>query len=229
MISTSTFVLLDKLPANTANGYCFEPTYVHYDKRQVTIETAEGRVAASDGNYFGAPLTAQQQSDLVTLLHQYVPISRHSIYDARNAHTQPSQDEQTLCTDREEIYFSCPLENGKTVSVCAKDNTGPDRGYVQYRYGAKGDVFAFPNKNASPVRAVTITDVSEGSVRGLHLKFSKGPYTYVVSSLSPGEVYVTKNGKEIFDKACHASRYKSFSNKIFDGVREAPVSKIDIH
>ena len=150
-------------------------------------------------------------------------------YDVANAQTQSSQDEQTLCSEGEEVYFSCPLENGKTVSVCAKNNTAPNRGYVQYRYGSKDDAFAYPSENTSPSTTIKITDVSEGSIRGLHLKFSKEPYTYVVSSVSPGEVYVSKNGKIIFDKQCQASSYKSFSNKIFDGVNEAPVTKVDMH
>jgi len=150
-------------------------------------------------------------------------------YDIASAQTQSSQDEQTLCKEGEEIYFSCPLENGKTVSVCAKNNTGPERGYVQYRYGSKDNLFVFPSGNVPPAQTVMVTDVSEGSIRGLHLKFSKEPYTYVVSSVSPGELYVSKNGKIIFDKECLASRYKSFSNKIFDGVNGAPAANVDRH
>jgi hypothetical protein len=150
-------------------------------------------------------------------------------YGVADAQTQSSKDEQPLCNGGEEIYFSCPLENGKIVSVCAKDNTAPNRGYVQYRYGTEDDLFVFPPDKVPPHSMVKITDVSEGSIRGLHLKFSTGPYTYVVSSVSPGEVYVLKNGRIIFEKACQASRYKSFSNKIFDGVNEAPMSKVDIH
>jgi hypothetical protein len=145
------------------------------------------------------------------------------------AQDEPLQDEPTLCNGDEEVYFSCPLENEKTVSVCAKGNTSPDHGYVQYRYGTKSDAFAFPGKNVAPAKVVGITDVSEGSIRGLHLKFVKGPYTYVVSSVLPGGVYASKNGKIVFDKACRASRYKSFANKIFDGVNPAPVSDIDTH
>lgn len=150
-------------------------------------------------------------------------------FDAACAQDAMSLQEQTLCNDGEEVYFSCPLENRKTVSVCAKGNTDPGRGYVQYRYGTKDKAFAFPRMNVPPASTVTITDVSEGSIRGLHLKFSKGPYTYVVSSVSPGEVYVSKNGKIIFDKECQASKYKSFSNKVFDGINEAPVLNVDIH
>ena len=77
-VEASTFVLLDKLPANTDNGYCFEPTYVSYDNGEVTIDTAKGRVAASDKDYFGVPPTAEQRSNLAALIHQYVPMSRRS-------------------------------------------------------------------------------------------------------------------------------------------------------
>jgi hypothetical protein len=172
--------------------------------------------------------SAQQRSNLAALIHQYafLPVATP---DTVKAQTQPSPREQTLCDDREEIYFSCPLENGKTVSVCARNNTGPDRGYLQYRYGTKDGTFVFPDQSVPPAKTIAITDVSEGSIRGLHLEFSRGLYTYVVSSVSPGEICVVKNGKILFDNHCGASIYKNFSNEIFDGVNEAPVSKVDIH
>lgn len=75
-VANSTFVLLDKLPANTQNGYCFEPTYVHYDNGQVTINTAKGKIAASDKDYFGALPTAREQANLATLIHRYGRMSR---------------------------------------------------------------------------------------------------------------------------------------------------------
>lgn len=146
-----------------------------------------------------------------------------------NSQAQTPQREQTLCSDVENIYFSCPLGNRQIVSVCAKDNTAPNRGYVQYRYGTRDAAFVFPGADVSPASVVKITDVSEGSIRGLHLKFSAGAYTYVISSVPPGEVYVSNDGKIVFDKACQASRYKSFSNKVFDGIDDAPMSKVDVH
>src|ERR1700761_369609 len=36
------------------------------------------------------------------------------------------RSEITLCSEDEKVYFSCPLENGKVASVCAKNNTSPD-------------------------------------------------------------------------------------------------------
>jgi hypothetical protein len=140
-----------------------------------------------------------------------------------------AQNEGTLCGEGEDVYFSCPLGNGKTVSICAKDNFSPNRGYVQYRYGIESNVFVYPEKNISPGKIFGISDVSEGSIRGLHLKFSSGAYAYVVSSVWPGRVYVSRDGKLIFDGECRASKYKSFSNKIFDGINQVPPSGVDSH
>lgn len=137
--------------------------------------------------------------------------------------------EETLCSGSEEIYFSCPLENGKTISVCAIEDVSPNRGHVKYKYGDKSSEFVYPTKNASPGDKFTISDVSEGSIRGLHLKFTNGDYIYVISSVWPGEVYVSKNGKIVFDQTCQASRYKSFLNKIFDLIRQTPPSSVDDH
>jgi len=143
--------------------------------------------------------------------------------------TQPPQNEATLCSEDEDIYFSCPLDDGKIVSVCAKNNTTPNHGYVRYRYGIESDIFEYPRENIPPRGHFVISDVSEGTIRGLHLKFSIGKFTYVVSSVWPGEIYVSKNNKIVFDKQCQASRYKSFSNDIFNGIEQAPPSKVDIH
>jgi hypothetical protein len=143
--------------------------------------------------------------------------------------TQQSSDEKTLCEAGEDIYFSCPLSNGKTVSVCAKGNSDPRRGYVQYRYGDQNNIFAFPKKNIPPDKIFKTTDISEGSIRGLHLKFSNGEYTYVVSVGQIEGLYVSRRGKIVFSKECQPSIYSSFPNKIWDGINQAPMSDVDIH
>jgi len=51
-VSESTFVLLEKRPANTESGYCFEPTYVHYDKEQFTVDTGKGQIACVGSGLF---------------------------------------------------------------------------------------------------------------------------------------------------------------------------------
>lgn len=49
----------------------------------------------------------------------------------------------TMCMEGEDIYISCAFNSGedeydytgKVASICAKSNTSPGSGYVQYRYG----------------------------------------------------------------------------------------------
>jgi hypothetical protein len=152
-----------------------------------------------------------------------------SAYEITNAQDQPPQGKETLCGEDEDIYFSCHLENRKIISVCAKGNFDLGRGYVKYKYGGKNNAFVLPRGDVSPEGNFAITDVSEGSIRGLHLKFITGSYTYVVSSVWPGEIYVVRDGQVIFYQECRASRYKSFSNRIFGGIKQVPPSSVDIH
>ena len=148
---------------------------------------------------------------------------------AANAQVQSLPSEDSLCREGEDIYFSCPLENGKTISVCAKNNISPNQGYVRYEYGNKESSFNYPLENMPPGDRFAISDVSEGSIHGLHLKFTRGGYTYVASSVWPGELYVSKRGNIALYKECQASRYKSLSNKIFDGIKQVSPSKVDLH
>lgn len=143
--------------------------------------------------------------------------------------TQPLQSEMTLCSEGEDIYFNCSLKDGKIVSICAKGNVSPNRGYVRYKYGIENDIIEYPKKNLPPGDNFILSDVSEGAIHGLHLKFSVNKYIYVISSVWPAGLYVSRNNKIIFDKECKASRYKSFSNKIFDGINQAAPSRVDIH
>lgn len=67
---------------------------------------------------------------------------------------------------------------------------------------------------------MTFVDVSRFSEGlGSHLKFNIDAYEYVVSnSLAPGEVYVVKNGKVVFEKICKGSGYQSIDDNIRRGV-----------
>jgi hypothetical protein len=145
------------------------------------------------------------------------------------AQTQSLPNEDSLCLEGEDIYFSCPLEDGKTISVCAKNNARPNQGYVKYKYGNKENSVVYPLESVPPGEKFTISDVSEGSIHGLHLKFTRGGYTYVASSVWPGELYVSRRGNIALYKECQASRYKSISNKIFDGIKQVSPSKVDLH
>ncbi len=59
---------------------------------------------------------------------------------ATSAGVQASQHKlvMTWCTSSEKVIFSCPLNNGKTVSVCASLDLSKEAGSLQYRFGRLG-------------------------------------------------------------------------------------------
>jgi hypothetical protein len=147
------------------------------------------------------------------------------------AGTHDYHGKTSLCHDNEDIYFNCELENsGKMVSICAKNNASPDNGYVQYRIGTGRSVdFMFPDKLLSPRNKMSIITVSRFRTgMGDHIKFNNGPYTYVLSSaLVPGEIYVVKNGKIVFDKSCKGINHIEVDNKAYSGIEKGVENAID--
>ena len=62
-------------------------------------------------------------------------------------------------------------------------NSDPSHGYVKYRFGNLNKIdIEYPDKDVTPINVFRMTDASEGSMNGLHLKFIKNGYTYVVAS-----------------------------------------------
>ncbi|MDN7701597.1 MULTISPECIES: hypothetical protein [Burkholderia] len=139
------------------------------------------------------------------------------------------RDEETLCRVDEDIYFSCPLANEKVISICAKNNYEPGEGYIKYRYGRNDGFLEILEGHIGSGNLFSISDVSEGSIRGLHLKITNGAYVYVVSSVWPGGVYVSRNGRVIMDQECRSSKYKNFSDNVSDGVKWVLPSEVDVH
>jgi len=137
----------------------------------------------------------------------------------------------SLCHQGEIEYFSCELyDSNKIASVCAADNISPDHGYVQYRFGTHGHIeYRFPGKLLPPRGKISIVDVSRlPDGLGSHLKFVSERYTYVVSNaLVPGEVYVEKDGKIVFDKICKGSTYKPFDNAARRGLEYGVTDSVD--
>ncbi|CAB3755353.1 hypothetical protein [Paraburkholderia solisilvae] len=142
-----------------------------------------------------------------------------------------SYEAESLCRQGEMKYFSCELQNSKKIaSVCAKDNISPDQGYVQYRFGTPRHVeLEFPGKHIAPRGKISIVNVSRlRDGLGSHLKFSNGSYTYVVSNaVVPGEVYVEKNGKIVFDEICKGDGYTPFDYAVWDGIEYGVENRVD--
>lgn len=138
---------------------------------------------------------------------------------------------KSLCHLGEVEYFGCELQDSKkVVSVCAADNFSPDRGYVQYRFGVRGNVeYKYPDKLVPPRGKFSLVDVSrlhDGS--GSHLKFTHGRYTYVVSNaLVPGEIYAAEGGTVVFDGICKGSAYMPFDDAMRRGIERGAEDSVD--
>ncbi|WP_158336080.1 hypothetical protein [Burkholderia plantarii] len=138
----------------------------------------------------------------------------------------------SLCGSDETIYFSCKIEHSKDyASVCAKDNSAADSGYVQYRYGHDAaSAFRFPASQAAPgdvFHILTVNHFRDGI--GKHLTFSNGAYTYVVSNaVQPPEIGVFRNDKLIATKTCEFDNgFTPISNEADFGIKQGEKFGLD--
>lgn len=151
--------------------------------------------------------------------------------DMASAATADYLDAVSLCRHGEVEYFGCRLQDSKKIaSICAFDNSSPDHGYVQYRFGTQSYIeYKYPGEFVSPRGRISIVDVSrlpEGL--GSHIKFTNGSYAYVVSNaLVPGEIYVVKEGRLIFDEICEGDAYISFEKAVRSGLEYGVADAID--
>jgi hypothetical protein len=121
--------------------------------------------------------------------------------------TAPLQGGQdgTLCSDDEDIYFSCPLQGGKTVSICARGNSKPTAGSIQYRYDIPGKIeLVYPKTALPPKGKFFVVDASEGSVNLNIIKFKSGVYTYLVNQAFVSFLTVLKDDKVVFRQSCNS-------------------------
>jgi hypothetical protein len=125
----------------------------------------------------------------------------------------------TMCMEGEDIYISCAFNSsddeydytGKVASICAKSNTSPDSGYVQYRYGnpsygagqAKIEM-QFPEKKIPPIGIFSIYNSTNPESRGTALRFTTGRYLYSFESLNSFsyKVVARNQGEIVFNKSC---------------------------
>lgn len=81
---------------------------------------------------------------LTACLHQPAPLTPAPT---------PQPDPRGHCTADEVVLFSCPLETGRTASLCASSDLGeaPGKGTVQFRMGPLGEITTrFPTEPKSP-------------------------------------------------------------------------------
>lgn len=94
---------------------------------------------------------------------------------ARPAHGAP-----TLCKKTEINYFSCKA-GAQIISLCASRDLSSTSGYMQFRYGRKGNIEQiFPKEKKHPKGLFSNTheNYTDGVEFGLH--FNVGDVTYTV-------------------------------------------------
>jgi hypothetical protein len=141
----------------------------------------------------------------------------------------------TMCEEGETVYISCAFDGdvdqysyvGPVASVCAKLNTSPNGGYVQYRYGipsydsSKGRLeLQYPEKKHVPSGLFKIYRSDNSESFGTALRFTNGDYMYSFEKfdLSGYRVVVRKQGVEVFNKSCTLPGKDYLVDKAFQGI-----------
>lgn len=139
-----------------------------------------------------------------------------------------AEEDPTLCAANEDIYFSCPLGNGRIVSICAHGNKFPSAGYVQYRYGSLGNVeLVYPPRRTPPESIFYYVNATEGSVNRDVLKFKNGRYVYVLYQAFFSGLTVLRDGEVIFNETCEAGANAVMNRKVGHGINAIPKSEED--
>jgi hypothetical protein len=141
----------------------------------------------------------------------------------------------TMCTEGEDIYISCAFNPssdqygyvGKVASICAKANTSPDSGYVQYRFGtpsygvgqAKIEM-QYPEQKIPPKGIFTIYTSRNPASTGAAIRFAKGKYLYSIERLSSfsHKVVVRKQSEKIFNKDCNLPGVSHLTTDAYQGI-----------
>lgn len=94
-----------------------------------------------------------------------------------------SARQSSFCTPSETVIFSCRT-GAKMVSVCASKDVGPNRGYLQYRFGKPDSKepleLVLPESRLPPPRAATAETVPFSGGGGAWMRFAKGQLAYTV-------------------------------------------------
>lgn len=116
--------------------------------------------------------------------------------------------EPDLCTDLEEVYFSCASDN-KVISLCLTKGFSPTVGELTYRYGDKDHlelVFASNYADLNANYQLGVLSYAKGSTS--ELSFTRGDLTYTVHQdlhvFRPNSsgVFVEQQGKHVEYKKC---------------------------
>jgi hypothetical protein len=79
------------------------------------------------------------------------------------------------CLANEEIYFSCLMKNGKTLSLCGSANE------LSYKYGKPGQLeLVFPSNTEHSMDHFSYNNFSRYGVDYFRVSFTNEPYQYTI-------------------------------------------------
>lgn len=92
----------------------------------------------------------------------------------------PAFPNDTLCNSSESVVFSCPIERGKTISVCAYSPEQKE-GKIAYRFGTTKKTDLNINADTSPeTKAVEYNHELLARAYNTFVRFKSGKYAYAV-------------------------------------------------
>lgn len=138
----------------------------------------------------------------------------------------------SFCTSEESVVFACRAD-GKMVSVCASKAVGPNRGYLQYRFGKPDSAapleLVLPESHLPPPKAATGENVPFSGGGGSWLRFAKAQLAYTVYSgigkwgpngevRTKSGIVVERQGKTIATLKCTGERIGELGPDWFERV-----------
>lgn len=138
----------------------------------------------------------------------------------------------SFCTSEESVVFACRT-GGKMVSVCASKSAGPNRGYLQYRFGKPDSAepleLIVPESHLPPPKVATGESVPFSGGGGSWLRFAKAPVAYTVYSgvgkwgpkgevRTKSGIVVERQGKAIATLKCAGDRIGELGPDWFERV-----------
>ena len=108
--------------------------------------------------------------------------------------------ERSHCTSDERVVWNC-LGSIKAYSLCASQDLGASRGYLQYRTGPFGRPdFLFPPERRHP-SGYFMYDLAN---RSAYLRFKNGQYLYELEDtlLAPSRITVMRGATQVANFQC---------------------------
>jgi hypothetical protein len=88
---------------------------------------------------------------------------------------------RSLCQASEQTIWNCTTVKNKIASICASKDLAEDKGYVQYRFGALGEIeLEFPKERKDSAQKFKYSRYTRPLVTMLTLKFENNGVVYEI-------------------------------------------------